>query len=213
MPADRDSRPQATAKSDGREPISADDLDSTQLEAIPPAAPEPGKPISADETLRLSETVTVEIPLESERFEWVEPHFLRMEPPERSGEIIRLDPSLREYRVGRLEDSAIRLYTTNASREHARITRCSDGSLVLKPTSFRPIRANGRRVDGELPLEPETYLQFGDDEFVFRGAGTSATARDRRKDRSRDTRFRIAVAVACASLLACAAMLVHVLLL
>ena len=69
------------------------------------------------------------------------------------------------YLLGRAPTSDVRLYSTTASREHARLMRRGD-AWFLTPFEGKTVLANGSLVRDEVRLEHKMRLQLGDDELL-----------------------------------------------
>jgi hypothetical protein len=87
----------------------------------------------------------------------------RIEPPGH-GDVITLSRS--DYLLGRSRTCDIPLYSTTASREHARLSKRGD-SWYLTPEEGKTVIAAGSTLSGEVKLVHKMRLQFGGDELLF----------------------------------------------
>jgi hypothetical protein len=87
----------------------------------------------------------------------------RVEPPGH-GDVIKLERD--DYLLGRSRTCDIPLYSTTASREHARLTKRGDAWYV-RPEAGKTVIAGGSTVSGETRLVHKMRLQFGGDEMLF----------------------------------------------
>jgi pSer/pThr/pTyr-binding forkhead associated (FHA) protein len=69
------------------------------------------------------------------------------------------------YLIGRSPNSDLRLFSTTASREHARLTLRS-GAWYLAPCEGKTVLVDGQGVHAEVRLIHKMRLQFGDDELL-----------------------------------------------
>jgi hypothetical protein len=126
-----------------------------------PAAPAPSRP--ADATApppNLDEEKTVLVVRDTNRPRVT---LSRVRPAGHS-DTVALGPR-DAYVVGRAPTSDVRLYSPNASREHARLTR-RGAAWFLAPTEGKTVLANGALVRDEVQLEHRMRLQLGEDELL-----------------------------------------------
>jgi pSer/pThr/pTyr-binding forkhead associated (FHA) protein len=100
----------------------------------------------------------------------------RIEPPGH-GDVITL--SRNDYLLGRSRTCDVPLYSSTASREHARLSKRGD-SWYLTPEEGKTVIAGGSTVAGEVKLVHKMRLQLGGDELLFfdeRAATAPAAAR------------------------------------
>ncbi len=95
----------------------------------------------------------------------------RLQPPGRS-EIILLDRTT--YLLGRSHTCDIELFSSTASRAHARLTN-RDGKWYVAPVESRSVRVNGVAVNGEVPLTHKGRVQLGGDELLFLDESSAPT--------------------------------------
>ncbi len=97
----------------------------------------------------------------------------RIEPSKGRGERIRLDVLNWHVRLGRAEESEIRLYTASASREHALIAGNEEGQWIMTPSEGRNVFVDGEAVSEPTELEVGMNLVLGKDHLrcVIEGLG------------------------------------------
>jgi hypothetical protein len=101
---------------------------------------------------------------------------VRLDPPERRGEILTLDDSLGRHRLGRSSECDLRLHTASASRQHALLRRREDGSWIIEAVADRPLLADGEPVEGECELCEGLALTLGGDRLRCRQVEAEAPA-------------------------------------
>jgi hypothetical protein len=88
-----------------------------------------------------------------------------LEPTERRGERVKLDTARGRYRLGRSESCDIRLYTAEASREHADLRWSETGEWLLEPLPGRRVRADGEPLEAPCTLCEGLRIELGGDSF------------------------------------------------
>ncbi|HEY2773692.1 MAG TPA: FHA domain-containing protein [Candidatus Binatia bacterium] len=67
--------------------------------------------------------------------------------------------------IGRALECDLRLFSSSASRQHAKIEKRNEG-WVLVPIEGRRVMVDGEFIDAEVLLQPQMRLSLGDDELV-----------------------------------------------
>jgi len=88
-----------------------------------------------------------------------------LEPAEQRGERVELDTSQGRYRLGRSESSDIRLYTPEASRDHADIRLSETGEWLLEPLPGQRVLVDGDPLDAPCSLCEGLRIELGGDRF------------------------------------------------
>lgn len=139
--------------------------ESTSHAIAPPPKP-PAAPPEADEegTVILTRDRNVTATLQ------------RVQPPGHS-DVIRLDRT--SYLVGRSHKCDVPLYSSAASREHARLTY-RDAAWYVQPLGGKPVIADGVKVGDEQRLTHKMRIQLGGDELLFFDESVAASAPEAR---------------------------------
>lgn len=127
-----------------------------QPQSTPPPAPPPASAPPAAESDMEEEGTVVLTRARAARLQ-------RVQPPGHS-EMISLDRT--SYLIGRSHHCDLLLYSSSASREHARLS-FRDAAWYVQPESGKTVLANGGPVRGEQRLTHKMRLQFGADELLF----------------------------------------------
>jgi DNA-binding winged helix-turn-helix (wHTH) protein len=80
--------------------------------------------------------------------------------------------------LGREPDAAIRLVSDKASRRHARIVVFGTRAVIEDLGSKNGTRVNGKRIGGELVLEPGDRIEIGREVLMFCLGGAKSTRTD-----------------------------------
>jgi hypothetical protein len=93
---------------------------------------------------------------------------VRLDPPERSGEILTLDDAAGHHQLGRSNECDLQLHTATASRRHAELRRREDGSWIVQAVAGKSLLADGEPVEGECDLCEGLALTLGGDRLRCR---------------------------------------------
>ena len=81
-----------------------------------------------------------------------------------------------EHLIGRGDEAAVRLESSRVSRVHARVTVSPDALIYEDLASKNGTFADGRRIEGILPIADGQVLVIGDVEATFRKRRHESTA-------------------------------------
>lgn len=93
---------------------------------------------------------------------------VRIDPPERRGEVLTLDAALGRHLLGRSTECDLTLHTATASRRHAELRRREDGSWIVEPCGGRELLADGEVVEGAMELCEGLSITLGGDRLRCR---------------------------------------------
>ncbi|NOY94476.1 MAG: FHA domain-containing protein [Deltaproteobacteria bacterium] len=81
-----------------------------------------------------------------------------------------------EITVGRKDGNIIRLTERNVSRRHAKLQKKNGGFVIEDLGSYNGVKVNGRRINGEHPLQAGDQVGIGDYLLALQSGAAAATA-------------------------------------